>query len=61
MSRDLTDYLSDKLAHDYFGVDLHIIWATVGSNVRAVLPAFRRMLADYQRGAGEGTDDTRPR
>ncbi len=39
--------MRDKLAHEYFGVDLRIVWGTIIEDGRASLPVFRRMLRDY--------------
>ncbi len=50
--------MRDKLIHDYFGVDLRIVWATAGANTRSALPTFRKMLDDYLRGAGGGERDS---
>ena len=35
-----------KLIHDYFEVDLSVVWATATDNVPEVLPLVRQALAD---------------
>jgi uncharacterized protein with HEPN domain len=35
--------MRNKLIHEYFGVDLEIVWDTVKEDVPALLPMFKRM------------------
>jgi uncharacterized protein with HEPN domain len=38
--------MRDKLIHDYFGVDLLVVWKTVSLDLLEIEPLLRRMLAD---------------
>ncbi len=38
--------MRDKLVHDYFGVNLVVVWKAVSEDLPAIEPLLRRMLAD---------------
>ena len=38
--------MRDKLIHDYFGVNLVVVWKAVSEDLPAIESLFRRMLAD---------------
>ena len=38
--------IRDKLNHDYFGVDLEVVWKTVRDDLPALEPAIRVVLVD---------------
>ena len=38
--------IRDKLIHEYFGVNLEVVWKTVREDVPVLRPAVERMLAD---------------
>ncbi|MBA3532903.1 MAG: DUF86 domain-containing protein [Ardenticatenales bacterium] len=38
--------MRDKLIHDYFGVDLGIVWQTVQQDLPAIEPLLAQVLAD---------------
>lgn len=44
--KDITG-MRDKLAHDYFGVDLQTVWTTVQVDLPAVLPLFQGLREDF--------------
>jgi uncharacterized protein with HEPN domain len=44
-----------KLIHDYFFVDLGIVWRTAAANVPEILPALRGAAADL--GVSDSPDD----
>lgn len=46
--RDITG-MRDKLVHEYFGVDVHTVWATVKEDLPALLPLIQRVRDDYSR------------
>jgi len=39
--------MRDKVVHEYFGLDLRVIWKTVKEDVPAVKPHFEKLLAAY--------------
>ncbi|MFZ5918750.1 MAG: DUF86 domain-containing protein [Chloroflexota bacterium] len=41
--------MRDKLIHDYFGVNLAVVWKTVTTDLPALEPEMRRILAEAQR------------
>ena len=40
--------MRDKLIHEYFGVDLEIVWQVATSELPPLKPAFIKMLADIE-------------
>lgn len=38
--------MRDKLIHDYFGVNLQVVWRTVQEDLPALIEALERMLAE---------------
>ncbi len=34
------------VTHEYFGVDLSIVWETIGGNLAGLVPSLRRILAE---------------
>ena len=36
--------MRDKLIHEYFGVDLEIVWQTVQNDLEAIVPAVEKLL-----------------
>ncbi len=38
--------MRDKLIHDYFGVNLKVIWKTITEELPALEPALRQIIAD---------------
>ncbi len=46
--------MRDKLIHDYFGVDLRVVWDSVASDIPDLLPVIRRILGEQSRIEGEG-------
>jgi len=43
--------MRDKLIHEYFGVDIEIVWETVNSDLgslKTVIPAILKNLADVK-------------
>ncbi|MGA9751830.1 MAG: DUF86 domain-containing protein [Acidobacteriota bacterium] len=43
--RDITG-MRDKLVHEYFGVDLQTVWATVQQDLPALRPLIKRLYED---------------
>jgi uncharacterized protein with HEPN domain len=43
--RDMTG-MRDKLVHEYFGVDLQTVWATVQQDLPALRPLIQRLYED---------------
>jgi uncharacterized protein with HEPN domain len=39
--------MRSKLIHDYFGIDLHVVWATVQEDFPRLLPGFERLRDDH--------------
>lgn len=50
--RDITG-MRDKLIHEYFGVDLQTVWATVREDLPALLPQIRRIRNDLAKSSRE--------
>jgi len=42
--------MRDKLIHEYFGVDLEVVWRTVQEDLPPLEAAVRKMLEDLERG-----------
>jgi uncharacterized protein with HEPN domain len=42
--------MRDKLMHDYFGVDLEVVWRTVRDDLPPLRSAVARMLDDLEAG-----------
>ena len=42
--------MRDKLAHDYMGVNLRVVWQTVQEDLPAIEPAIRRALDTLENG-----------
>jgi uncharacterized protein with HEPN domain len=40
--------MRDKLMHDYFGVNLAVVWKTASEDLPALEPTLRRMLEEAQ-------------
>jgi uncharacterized protein with HEPN domain len=40
--------MRDKLIHDYFGVNMLVVWKSVSLDLPLIEPLLRRMLADIQ-------------
>ena len=40
--------MRDKLIHDYFGVNMLVVWKAVSLDLPVIEPLLRRMLADIQ-------------
>jgi uncharacterized protein with HEPN domain len=40
--------MRDKLAHDYFGVNLQVVWRTVTEDLPAIEPLIQNILEDNQ-------------
>jgi uncharacterized protein with HEPN domain len=39
--------MRDKLVHDYFGVDLEVVWKTASKDLSNLEPIIRRILSDF--------------
>ncbi len=39
--------MRDKLVHDYFGVDLEVVWKTASEDLSNLEPLIRRILSDF--------------
>jgi len=46
--------MRNKLIHQYFGVDLQVVWKTVHEDLPPLRVAIARMLQDLERDAPEG-------
>ena len=44
--------MRDKMIHDYFGVDLEVVWKTVNQNLPSVEPQLRLLLSEFQDSKG---------
>jgi len=44
----LMDGMRDKLIHEYFGVDLSIIWKTIKDDLPALKTAFEKLVSEHQ-------------
>ncbi len=40
--------MRDKVIHEYFGVDLEVIWNTIQNRIPEAKPLFEKMLMDLQ-------------
>lgn len=40
--------MRDKLTHQYFGVNLEVVWKTVTEDIPSLAPALRRLLDNVQ-------------
>ena len=40
--------MRDKVIHEYFGVDIKVVWDTVKKRIPEVKPLFERMLKDLE-------------
>lgn len=45
--------MRNKLIHEYFGVDLQVLWRTVQEDLPPLRDGVRRMLEDMENGADE--------
>jgi len=41
--------MRDKLIHEYFGIDLEILWKVAKEDIRSIRPAMRRVLRETKR------------
>lgn len=39
--------MRDKIVHEYFGLNLKVIWRTVNEDIPAVKPLFEKLREDY--------------
>lgn len=39
--------MRDKLVHNYFGVDLEVVWKTASEDLSNLEPTIRRILSDF--------------
>ena len=39
--------MRDKLVHDYFGVDLEVVWKTASEDLSNLEPIIRHILSDF--------------
>ena len=40
--------MRDKVIHEYFGVNLKVVWETVNERVPEIRPLFEKMLRDME-------------
>lgn len=40
--------MRDKLIHDYFGVDIEVVWKTATIDVKNIKPAIQEIIKNYQ-------------
>ena len=40
--------MRDKLIHDYFGVDISIVWNVIESELPEVRPSIKAMISDFE-------------
>ena len=52
--REITG-IRHKLIHDYFEVDLEVVWRTATENVPAVLGDLEELLASLEKAEADGT------
>jgi uncharacterized protein with HEPN domain len=45
--------MRDKLAHEYFGVDLSIVWAVIHEELAPLRPSVERLLAQFEAQGGD--------
>ena len=38
--------MRDKLIHDYFDVDIEVVWATLTNEIPAVIPDLEQVIQD---------------
>jgi len=48
--------IRDKLIHDYFGVDLRVVWRTVQEDVPPLRAQIARVVSDLSAGTSGGTE-----
>lgn len=41
--------MRDKLIHEYFGIDLEILWKVAKEDIRSIRPAIRQILRELKR------------
>ena len=41
--------MRDKLIHEYFGIDLEILWTVAKRDIKGIRPEIRRMLRELKR------------
>jgi uncharacterized protein with HEPN domain len=41
--------MRDKLIHEYFGIDLEILWKVAKEDIKSIRPAIRQILKELQR------------
>lgn len=41
--------MRDKLIHEYFGIDLEILWKVAKEDIRSIRPAVLQILRDMKR------------
>lgn len=46
--------MRDKLAHEYFGVDIEILWRTSKNRLPALKPLIEELLSEYENENHEG-------
>ncbi|MBI5418445.1 DUF86 domain-containing protein [Candidatus Poribacteria bacterium] len=46
--KDMTG-MRDKVIHEYFGVDLKIVWTAVKEEIPPLIPLFEKILADIEK------------
>ena len=44
--------MRDKLVHDYFGVDLEVVWRTIHEDLPPLVAALRSLIDDLNKSAG---------
>ena len=49
--------MRDKVIHDYFGVDLQVVWKTLHRDLPALQAALTSVLADLNAQEDNGTKD----
>ena len=40
--------MRDKVIHEYFGVDMKVVWDTVKKRIPKIKPLFEKMLKDLE-------------
>ena len=45
--------MRDKLVHEYFGVDLGIVWSVIHEELPALRPYVKKLLTQLRQGMGE--------
>jgi uncharacterized protein with HEPN domain len=41
--------MRDKVIHEYFGVDLKVVWKTVNENIPGLKPLIKKVLEDVEK------------